>query len=411
MARFDPAKIRADFPILGAGAISGLNGRRIHYLDNAASSQAPHRVLDAVLRFETSQRANVHRGVHRLAEAATEAYDQARDKIARHLNIEPEGVVFTSGTTMSINLIAHALGDWFQAGDEVVISALEHHANIVPWHIMAERRGVVVKTLPATDQGDIDVAALERVVTTRCRLIALAHVSNVTGAVLDPRPVAAAARAVGARVLLDGAQRVPHGAVDLSALGCDFYTFSGHKMFGPHGVGALWGRPELLNKMPPFLGGGGMIEQVTLAKTTYAAPPRRFEAGTPPISGAIGVAAAVEWMDGVDWPAATEHEKRLTGRLLKGIAAVKGTRILGSTGLQGRYGVVSFVLAGAHPHDVAQILDAHGVACRGGHHCAQPLHQHFGVNGSTRVSLAPYNDDADIDAFLTGLADAAHKLQ
>jgi cysteine desulfurase/selenocysteine lyase len=407
MARFDPAAVRAEFPILAPGP----DGRRIHYLDNAASAQMPRAVLDAIVRFETTQRANVHRGVHRLAEAATDAYDGARDRVARYLNAATDGVVFTAGTTAAINLVAHALGDTLAEGDEIVISELEHHANIVPWQMLARRRGLVLKALPVTADGRIELAALDRVVTRRCRLIALSHASNVTGAVLDPAPAVAAARAAGAKLLLDGAQRAPHGPLDLPALGCDFYAFSGHKMFAPHGVGVLWGRPTLLAEMPPFLGGGGMIEQVTMAETTYAAPPRRFEAGTPPIGPAVGLGAAVDWIGGIDWPAATAHEMRLTGRLLDGLATIAGTRIIGPTGLQGRLGVVSFVLNGAHPHDIAQVLDGHGVACRGGHHCAQPLHQRFGVNGSTRASLAPYNDVADVDALLHGLADAAARLR
>lgn len=407
---FDPVSVRAAFPILAAGAVPGMNGRRIHYLDNAASSQTPRPVLDALIRFETAERANVHRGVHRLAEAATAAFEGARAKVARHLNVTEQTIVFTSGTTMAINVVAGAFGDTLSAGDEIVISELEHHGNIVPWHLLARRRGVVVKALPVTAEGLIETAALERVVTKRCRLIALAHVSNVTGAVLDLAPVRAAAGSVGAQLLLDGAQRTPHGPVNLPALGCDFYAFSGHKMFAPHGIGVLWARPELLEAMPPFLGGGGMIERVTLTETSFARPPRRFEAGTPPIGPAIGLGAAVDWIAGIDWAAATEHEKQLTQRMLDGLAAIKGLRVIGPTGLQGRIGVVSFVLDGAHPHDVAQVLDAHDVACRGGHHCAQPLHERFGVNGSTRASLAPYNDAEDVDALLGGIADAVAKL-
>lgn len=407
MPRFDPAAIRAEFPILAPGP----RGQRIHYLDNAASAQMPQAVLDAVVRFETTQRANVHRGVHRLAEAATGAYDGARAVVARYLGVATDGVVFTSGTTAAINLVAHALGETLSVGDEIVISELEHHGNIVPWQMLVQRRGLALKVLPVTADGAIDLTALDRIVTKRCRLIALAHVSNVTGAVLDLAPVVAAARGVGAHVLLDGAQRTPHGPLDLLALGCDFYAFSGHKMFAPHGIGVLWGRPDLLATLPPFLGGGGMIEQVTLEKTTYAASPRRFEAGTPPIGAAIGLGAAVDWIARLDWRAATEHEKRLTGRMLDGLSAVPGARLIGPAGLQSRLGVISVVLDGAHPHDVSQILDGHGVACRGGHHCAQPLHARFGVNGSTRASLAPYNDDADVDAWLAGLADAAIRLR
>lgn len=403
---FDPAAIRAEFPIFASPGAENL-----HYLDNAATSQMPRAVLDAIIRFETTSRANVLRGVHRLAEAATEAYDEARRRVARYINAQTEEIVFTSGATGALNLAAHSFGELLAAGDEVVISGIEHHSNLIPWQMLRDRRGVVLKVLPVTDDGRLDLAALDSTVTRRCKLIAVTHASNVSGAVTDVAPIVAAARSVGAKVLLDGAQRVPHGPVDLAALGIDFYAFSGHKMFGPTGIGVLWARRELLEAMPPFLGGGEMIRTVTLEKATWADVPHKFEAGTPPIAQAIGLGAAVEWLMHLDWPAVTAHELRLTQRVLDGLSTVRGARVIGPAGLQGRVPVVSFTLDGAHPHDICQILDSHGVALRGGHHCAQPFMERLGVAGTTRASLALYNSAADVDALVSGLARAAERLQ
>ena len=396
-------RLRDQFPLLASDP-------GLHYLDSGASSQIPATVLEAVCLFETTQRANVHRGVHRLAEAATAAYEGARDEIARFFSCHREEIVLTSGTTAAINLVAHSFGDGLAAGDEIVITEIEHHSNIVPWQMLRDRRGLTLKALPVTDDGRIDLSQLDRLVTKKTRLIALAHCSNVTGAVADLARVVAAAKAVGAAVLVDGAQRVPHGPLDIPALGVDFYAFSGHKMYAPHGIGVLWGRRERLEAMPPFLGGGDMIRHVTIEKTTYALPPARFEAGTPNVSGTIGLGAACRWMSGLDWPAIAQAEMRLTGRVLDGLAKIPGARVLGPLGLQQRIGVVSFALGAAHPHDVAQILDRHGVACRGGHHCAEPLMDRFDLMGTTRASIAPYSEDADIDALLAGLEDARRVL-
>jgi len=400
---FDAAALRAEFPLL---ARSG-----VHYLDSGATSQLPQAVLDAVVTFETTSRANVLRSVHRLAEAATEAYEGARAELARYLNVATEEIVFTSGTTAAINVVARSFGDGLQPGDEIVVSLIEHHANFVPWQMLRDRRGIVLKILPLTTDGRLDLSALSRVVTPKCRLIALTHASNVTGAVTDVAPVVAAARTVGAKVLLDGAQRVPHGPLDLKALDVDFYAFSGHKMFAPTGIGVLWARKELLEAMPPLLGGGEMIRTVTLERTIWADVPHKFEAGTPPIAQAVGLGAAVRFLSSLDWPAVSAHEMRLTQRLLDSIGRLRGARIVGPSGLQGRIPVVSFDIEGAHPHDICQILDGHGVALRGGHHCAQPLMDHLGLAGTTRASLALYNNDADIDALLSGLDDAAAKLR
>jgi cysteine desulfurase/selenocysteine lyase len=404
---FDVATIRAQFPIL----FERPEGRPIHYLDNAATAQTPQSVIDAVSRHEATSRGNIFRGIHRLAEMATEAYQNARGDVARYLGVaDPDEIVFTGGTTASINLLAHAYGGTLNPGDEILLSDLEHHSNIVPWQMLRERRGIVLRWLPVTDEGRLDLDALPRLVGARTRLIALTHVSNVTGAETDVGRVVETARRVGARVMLDGAQRVPHGPIDLPAFGIDFYAFSAHKVYGPNGIGALWGRRELLEALPPFLGGGHMIHRVTRERSTFAAIPHRFEAGTMPIAQAVGMAAALRWSMAIDWVAATAHTQRLTERLLQGIGGVSGARIVGPTGLQGRTGVVSFDLPGLHPHDVCQVLDWHGVALRGGHHCCQVLMERFDLAGTTRASIAPYNDDTDIDAFLHGLDDAVRRL-
>lgn len=400
---FDVAALRAQFPILSIE----VRGKPLHYLDNAATSQMPQAVIDAVTAHETHARANVLRGVHTLAERATDAYENARRDVACYLGAgAPEEVVFTSGTTSAINLAASSFGSLLSEGDEIVFSLIEHHSNIVPWQMLRDRQGVVLKVAPATEDGRIDYDKLEELVTPRTKLIALTHVSNVTGAVTDVARVVSAARSVGARVLLDGAQAVPHGPVDVSGMGIDFYAFSGHKVYGPNGIGALWARRELLEEMPPFLGGGEMIRTVTIEETTYAPPPHKFEAGTPPIAQAVGLGAATRWSMALDQEATTAHVNRLTGRILDGLRDRPGIRVLGPLGLQGRAPVISFEVDTLHPHDVCTILDHHGVALRGGHHCAQPLMDHCDIVGTTRASLMPYNDDSDVDALFEGLDDA-----
>ena len=405
---FDTGTIRGQFPILSRQ----INGSALHYLDNAATTQVPQAVLDAIVAHETHSRANVLRGVHALAEAATEAYESARGDVARYIGAAaPEEVAFTSGTTGSLNLLAHAFGEGLGEGDEIVLSLLEHHSNIVPWQMLRERRGVTLKFLSVTPEGRIDTAALERFVTPRTRLISLGHVSNVTGAELDVGAVVEAARSVGALVALDGAQRAAHGAFDVQSLGVDFYAFSSHKMFGPNGVGVLWGHGEALAGLPPFMGGGEMIARVTPEETTFAEPPRRFEAGTPPIAQAVGLGAAVRWIEATDSAAGASHLRELALRMIDGLSALGSrARLIGPSGSQARFPVVSFLIDGVHPHDLCQILDAHGVALRGGHHCAQPYMDHLGVAGTTRASLAIYNDEADVDAFLNGLDDAIRRL-
>ena len=332
---FDVVAVRRQFPILS----EIIDGRPVHYLDNGASAQTPTAVLDAVRAYETTSRANVLRGVHRLAERATEGYEQAREQVARFLGVPPMEIVFTGGCTTAINLVAYSYGSLLKAGDRILLSELEHHSNIVPWQLLRARSGIELDMIPVTEDGRIDLELLPKLVTPKTKLISLAHVSNVTGALVDVRAVVTAAKSVGAKVMLDGAQRAPHGPLDLPSLGIDFYVFAGHKAYGPNGVGVLWARPDLLDAMPPFHGGGSMIGRVTLAETTWAPPPRRFEAGTPPIGPAIGLGTACSWMAALDWTATHDHEMGLVQRVLDGLQRIDGTQILGPTSLQNRYPV------------------------------------------------------------------------
>lgn len=372
----------------------------LRFLDNAATAQVPEIVLDAMRRHDAQGRGNVARGQHRLAERADRAYDEARHAAARFLSAAPAEIVFTSGTTAAINLLARALP--LAEGDEIVASVSEHHANLVPWRM----RGARLRLLPITGEGRLDLSRLDEWITPRCRLVALTHASNVTGALTDVATVVEAARAVGAPVLLDGAQAAPHGPRDVSALGVDFYAFSGHKCFGPTGIGVLWGRAEQMERLPPAWGGGGMVRRVTTDAADWAPPPRRFEAGTPPITQAIGLGVALDWMGTLDWPAITRHEAALTARLRDGLGAMKGVRLLGPSDVP----IVSFTIRGIHPHDLCQVLDGLGLALRGGHFCAQPLLAALGAETATRASLALYNDQDDVEALLAGIAEARRVL-
>jgi len=395
---FDAAALKRHFP--------GLADPDLHYLDNAATAQMPETVFEALRRFEIEARANVHEGLHKRARAATEAYNEARARAARFLGAAAEHeVVFTYGTTSSINMLAHCLAHQFAPGDEILSSVLEHHSNLVPWQKVAERRGAILRFLPVTPEGRLDLDRLETELTDRCRLVALTHCSNVTGALTNVARVVAAARAVGAKVMLDGAQCAPHGPLNVRELDIDFFAFSGHKTYGPTGIGILWGRGELLEALPPFMTGGQMIDEVTLSAATFKPPPRRFEAGTPPISGAIGLGVALEWMQTFDWAAARAHEKRLTRRLIDGLTAIPGVRVFGPLDSHDRRGVVSFAVEGLAAEQTCRNLDRRGVALRGGHHCAQPLMRAFGIAGTARASLAPYNLEADVDALLQGVED------
>ena len=410
--------MRADFPIL-ARAVRG--GRPLVYLDSAATSQKPRSVLDAEREYYTRYNAGVHRGAHALAEEATDAFESARAAVAAFVGVETDALVWTKNATEAVNVVAYAMSNasagrgGAQArpfaigpGDEVVVTEAEHHANLVPWQELCARTGARLRWLGVDDSGQIDLDPLNAVVGERTRLVAITHASNVTGAVSPVAPVVARAREVGALVLLDACQSAPHLPLDLAALDVDFAVLSGHKMLGPTGIGALYGRPSLLEAMPPALTGGSMVEIVTMETATYAPPPRRFEAGTQPVSQAVGLHAAVDYLSGLGMPAVAEHERRLATRLLAGVAEVPGVRVLGPTEAPTRAGerlaTVSFVVDGVHPHDVSQVLDDAGIAVRAGHHCAQPLHRRLGAQSSARASAGVYTTPEEIDAFVDALA-------
>jgi cysteine desulfurase / selenocysteine lyase len=395
-AAVDIDGIRRQFPIF--------RERELHYLDSAATAQVPEAVIEAVQDVDRRLRANVYGGVYALASDALAAYEGARRDVAGFLGAaSPREIVFTYGTTSAVNLLAYSFGERLGASDEILISLLEHHSNTLPWRALARRRGVALKVLPVTAEGRLDLGRLSEYLTERCRLVAITHCSNVTGAITDVAPIVAAARAVGARVFLDGAQRAPHGPLDVSVLGIDFYAFSGHKTFGPTGVGALWGREELLADMPPFMVGGQMIRRVTLSEAEFADPPRRFEAGTPPIAAVIGLGAAVRWMKTLDWDVVGAHERRLTARLLEALQRFPRVRLIGPASTESRRGVVSFAVQGTDSEAVCRFFADRNVALRHGHHCAQPLMIALGLEGTARVSLAPYSTVADIDALIAGL--------
>ncbi|MGX1854686.1 cysteine desulfurase [Streptomyces sp. NPDC055299] len=410
----DPLQIRADFPILRR-TVGG--GQRLVYLDSGATSQKPVQVLDAERAFAETSNAAVHRGAHQLAEEATEAYEQAREQIAAFIGVHPGEVVFTKNATEGINLVAYALSNAATSGeaaarfrlgpgDEIVVTEMEHHANLVPWQELCRRTGATLRWLGVTDEGRLDLSRLDEVITSRTRLVAFAHQSNVLGTVNPVRQIVDRAAEVGALTLLDACQSVPHAAVDFHACGVDFAVFSGHKMLGPSGVGVLYGRRELLEVMPPFLTGGSMIEVVRMTESTFAPPPQRFEAGVPMVSQAVGLAAAVRYLTAVGMRRITAHERLLTEAALGTLSAIDGVRILGPTTSADRGSAVSFVVDGVHPHDVSQVLDAHGVAVRVGHHCAWPLHRRLGVPASVRASFYLYNTLADIEPLAAGIVEA-----
>ncbi|MDT7581324.1 MAG: cysteine desulfurase / selenocysteine lyase [Pseudonocardiales bacterium] len=408
----DPATVRADFPILSRTV---RDGRPLVYLDSGATSQRPRQVLDAERAFLEQHNAAVHRGAHQLAEEATDAYEAARARIAAFVGADPNEVVFTKNATEGINLVAYAFGNAsvrtalgpesarfaLEPGDEIVVTELEHHANLVPWQELCRRTGAVLRWYRVTDDGRLDLDSLE--LSPRTKLVAFAHQSNVLGTVLPVAELVARARAVGALTLLDACQSVPHQPVNLTALGVDFAAFSGHKMLGPSGVGVLWGRGELLAAMPPFLTGGSMIELVRMEGSTYAPPPQRFEAGVPMTSQAVGLAAAVDYLNKIGMEAVFAHELALTGAALTGLAQVPGVRIVGPASLESRGGAVAFVVDGVHAHDVGQVLDDRGIAVRVGHHCAWPLHRRFGVAATVRATFHVYNTPDEVAALIDGV--------
>ena len=396
---YDVSVIRKDFPILQREVRPGVP---LVYLDSAATSQKPLQVLDAMRDYNEHHNANVHRGIHTLAEEATALYEGARAKVATFIGAaDPREVVFGKNSTEALNLLAHVLP--FGPGDDVVITEMEHHSNIVPWQLACQRTGATLKWIGLTDDGRLDLADLDRVITERTKVVAFVHQSNLLGTVNPVAEVAARAKAVGAYVVLDASQSVPHSPVDVGSLGVDAVAFTGHKMCGPTGIGVLWARLELLESLPPFLGGGEMIDEVTMAASTFAAPPHKFEAGTPPIAQAVGLGAAVDYLGELGMTAVHAHEQALTAYLLEGLGAVPGLRVIGPQDMTARGGAVSFVLNGIHPHDVGQFLDEYGVAVRVGHHCARPACLRYGVPATSRASLYLYTDTSDIDALITGL--------
>jgi cysteine desulfurase/selenocysteine lyase len=397
--RWDVERVRMDFPILFTTA----HGKPLVYFDNAATSQKPRAVIDAMRDFYAESNANVHRGVHWLSEKATAIYEGTREKTRAYFNARStREIIYTHGTTEGINLVAHSYGAAFvRAGDEIIITELEHHSNIVPWQMLCQRTGARLRVAPIDDSGQLILDGFDALLNERTRLVAMAHVSNSLGTVLPVRDVIAHAHSAGAHVLLDGAQRAPHHRIDVQALGCDFYACSGHKMYGPTGAGILYGREELLEQMPPFLGGGDMIENVTFDKTTYAALPAKFEAGTPDIAAVAGLSAALDYMEGIDFDALGAHEHELMLEASRRIVEVPGVRLIGTA--KDKAAVVSFVVDGVHAHDVASVLDFNGVAVRAGHHCTQPLMKRLGITATSRASFAMYNTIDEIDALVAGL--------
>lgn len=395
-------RLRSQFPALA----QEVNGHPLVYLDNAATTQKPQAVLDAITHYYQVDNANVHRAAHALSGRATRAFETARETVARFINApRSQEVIWTRGTTEAINLVAQSWGmSELKAGDEIILSTLEHHANIVPWQLVAQRTGALIRVIPLDERGDLDLAAYHTILGPRTRLVSVAHVSNALGTVNPVKEMVAAAKAVGALTLIDGAQTVAHLEVDVQAIGCDFYAFSGHKLYGPTGIGVLWGRTALLERMPPWQAGGEMIDRVSFSGTTFNTLPFKFEAGTPHIAGAIGLAAAIDFVMEQDRQWLAQHEQTLTDYLVAGLQQVPGLRLIGEPGQ--RAGAVSFLLEDIHPQDAATLLDMQGIALRVGHHCAMPLMESLGIGGTMRASLACYNNRDDVDALLAAL----HKL-
>jgi cysteine desulfurase / selenocysteine lyase len=398
-SRFDVMSMRKDFPVLART----VRGKPLAYLDNGASAQRPTAVIDAVDDYERRHHANIHRGVHTLSQEATGLYEAARDKVLAFLHAASRHeVIFVRGTTEAINLVAQSyLRPILKAGDEILITHLEHHANIVPWQMVCEQTGAKLLVAPMDEHGEVHVEAVEALMSERTRLFACAHVSNALGTVLPVRRLVAAAKARGITTLIDGAQAVPHMAVDVQDLGCDFYAFSGHKLFGPTGIGILYGRESLLERMPPWQGGGDMILTVTFRKTTYNGLPYKFEAGTPNISGAIGLGAAIDYVSAMDRDGAHAHEHALLAYASETLSKVEGLRIVGTA--RDKASLVSFVVAGVHPHDLGTILDEDGIAIRTGHHCAMPVMEYFKLPATARASFAFYNTFEEIDRLNLGI--------
>ena len=398
---FDVERVRADFPLL---AQTLPDGRPLVYLDNAATTQKPRRVIEAMSRFYAEDNANIHRGVYDLCERATRLYEGARIRTARFVGAgDDREIVFVRGATEGVNLVAQSfVRPRLSAGDEIVVTALEHHSNIVPWQLVCEERGARLRVIPINERGELVLDGLEALLGPRTRMVAIGHVSNALGTVNPVKEIVARAHARGVPVLVDGAQALPHLRVDVRDLGCDFYVASGHKVFGPTGIGFVYGRLEHLEAMPPYQGGGDMIRSVSFAGTTYAPPPARFEAGTPNIAGAVGLAAALDYVAALDWEAVALHEAELLTHATQALTAIPGLRIVGTA--VAKVGVLSFVMEGAHAHDIGTIVDQDGVAVRTGHHCAQPVMECFGVPATARASFALYNTHVEVDALARAVA-------
>ena len=399
----DVERIRADFPILKLK----VNGKPLVYLDNAASSQMPQQVIDRLVRYQTAEHANIHRGVHYLSETATAAYEGARVKVQRFINAkEAREVIYTRGTTDSLNLVMHGYGRAFiGAGDEIIVSQLEHHSNIVPWQMLCEEKGAKLKVIPCNDAGELLLDEYRKLFNSHTKLVAVTHVSNALGTINPVKDMIAIAHEHGVPVLIDGAQAIPHMKVDVQDLDCDFYAFSAHKMCGPTGIGILYGKAALLEKMKPFEGGGDMILSVTFEKTTYNVIPHKFEAGTPPIAAGIGLGATIDYLETVGMDRIAAHEYDLITYATEAFKDLKDVRVVGTA--RDKAGVLSFTMKGVHPHDVGTILNEDGVAVRTGHHCAQPVMQRFGIPATARASFYLYNTQSEVDALVAGI----HKVR
>ena len=401
----DLSAVRSDFPILKRS----VNNQSLCYLDSAASAQKPQPVIDAMSRQLSHSYANVHRGLHTLANETTDSFEGARRKVQTFLNAPSvETIVFTKGATEAINLVASGLEPDIQPGDEIVLSVMEHHSNIVPWHFLRERKGAVLKWVTLTDEGGLDMSALHKAIGPKTRIVAISHMSNVLGTTTDVKTVSELARNAGAKSIIDGCQAAVHLNVDVQDIGCDFYTFSGHKLYGPTGIGILYGKPEALEQLRPYQGGGEMIDSVSQQDVTYNVPPHKFEAGTPPIIQAIGLGAAIDWFSQFDLSVVQAHEDAMYKKALNGLSKINGITVFGTAPEKGA--VLSFALEGAHPHDIAQILDRYGVAIRAGHHCAQPLMTYLGINATARASFGIYNTEEDVDVFLNAMEKARAML-
>jgi cysteine desulfurase/selenocysteine lyase len=399
---WDVDRVRAEFPIL----TRQVRGKPLVYLDSAATAQTPRVVIDAMTHYYETGNANVHRGVHALSQEATTAYERVRVLAARFLNAaSPSEIIFTAGSTAGLNLVAQSHGgSTLRPGDEILISEMEHHSNIIPWHLVAGRTGAVIRPILVMDSGGLDLAAFERLLGPRTRIVAVCHASNVMGAINPINAIAAMAHEVGAVVVVDGAQSVPHLRVDLQAIDCDFFACSAHKLYGPTGIGLLYGKQRLLEAMPPWQGGGGMIREVQIERSTYAPPPERFEAGTPPIAEVVGLGAALDYVMAWDWEALVAYEQALVMKAAQCIGDLKGVRIMGEGA--DRVSVLSFMLDGIHPHDAGTVLDTLGIAVRAGHHCAQPLMRRFGVTATLRASFGAYSTVEEIETLAAGLTEA-----